>query len=49
MLPDVSIPNPLGLNKLALLAAPSSPPSVVEPVPANVVIIPVETVILRIR
>ncbi len=48
-LPEVSTLTPYGKYNAALVAAPLSPLKVVLPVPANVVIIPVETVTLRIR
>ncbi len=45
----MSIATPDGLYNPALVAAPLSPENPVDPVPANVVIIPVDTVTLWIR
>ena len=44
-----SIQTPCGKFKFAAVAAPPSPLKVVDPVPAMVVIIPVDIVTLRIR
>ena len=49
LLPDVSMDNPFGLYSVALDAIPPSPLYVVEPVPAYVMIIPVDAEIFRTR
>ncbi len=49
MIPEISTHNPFGEYKVALLAIPPSPPKEAEDVPAKVVMMPVDTVILRTR
>ncbi len=49
LIPEVSMHNPKGLFKVALLATPPLPLKLAVPVPAYVVIIPVDDVILRTR
>ena len=48
-LPALSIPNPFGQYKYPLVAAPPSPLELPTPVPAYVLMIPVEIVTLRTR
>ena len=49
LIPDESKASPFGLYNVALVAGPLLPVKLVLPVPAYVVIIPVDAVILRMR